>query len=212
MDPLKERTARILEILTATYPETKTQLHFRNPFELLVATILSAQCTDRMVNAVTGALFEKLPTPGDFAAAPLDEIETLVRKTGFFRNKAKNIKASAGMIVGKFGGKIPERLEELTQLPGVGRKTANVVLGAAFGIPGIVVDTHVARVSRRLGITRNSDPGKIEQDLMKIVPKESWNEFCHQLIYHGRGICVARKPKCPICPLVDLCDYPDKTR
>lgn len=205
------RIAKICKILKNTYPNVKTQLRYRNPFELLVATILSAQCTDKQVNAVTKDLFKKMPTPYDFAAAPSEEIEALIRSTGYFHNKAKNIKNCANALVENHQGKVPDTMEELVKLPGVGRKTANVVLGAAFGVPGIVVDTHVARISNRLGLTKSKDPVKIEQDLMKVIPKESWSDFSLHLIYFGRAICMARKPKCPICPLLDLCDYPDKT-
>lgn len=207
----KSTAARINRILKAAYPEVKTQLHCRNPFELLVATILSAQCTDNQVNAVTATLFQKLRSPADFAAAPRDEIEAFIRPTGYFRNKAKNIKNCSRMLVEKYNGKVPGRLDELVALPGVGRKTANVVLGAAFGIPGIVVDTHVGRISKRLGLTENSDPVKVEFDLMKIIPQKDWSDFSLRLIFFGRETCKARKPRCPGCPLNSLCPYPDKT-
>jgi len=186
----KSRTDKILKILRATYPIVKTQLRHRNPFQLLVATILSAQCTDKQVNAVTPGLFKKMKTPDDFAGASLETIETLVHSTGFYRNKAKNIQNCSKALLEKFNGKVPEKLEELIQLPGVGRKTANVVLGAAFGVPGIVVDTHVARISKRLGLTKQKDPVKIEFDLMKVLPKKDWSAFSLQLIYFGsaRGI------------------------
>lgn len=206
----KNRTAKIRKILKKTYPDVKTQLRYRNPFELLVATILSAQCTDKQVNSVTKELFNRLKIPADFAKAPLEMIEDLVRPTGYFRNKAKNIKNCALMLVAKYNGKIPEKLEEMVKLPGVGRKTANVVLGAAFGTPGIVVDTHVGRISKRLGLTANKDPVKIEFDLMKIIPQKEWSGFSLQLIYFGRAVCKARKPSCAACPLNDLCDYPEK--
>ena len=207
----KNRTAKIRKILKKTYPDVKTQLRYRNPFELLVATILSAQCTDKQVNSVTQDLFNRLQTPADFAKAPLEMLESLVRPTGYFRNKAKNIKNCARMLVAKYNGMVPEKLEEMVKLPGVGRKTANVVLGAAFGTPGIVVDTHVGRISKRLGLTANKDPVKIEFDLMKIIPQKEWSGFSLQLIFFGRAICKARKPACPTCPLNDLCDYPEKT-
>ncbi|MFC1811204.1 endonuclease III [Thermodesulfobacteriota bacterium] len=206
----KSRTDKILKILRTTYPNVKTQLRHKNPFQLLVATILSAQCTDRQVNAVTPGLFKKLKTPDDFAGASIETIETLIHSTGFYRNKAKNIQNCSKTLLEKFNGKVPDKLEELIQLPGVGRKTANVVLGAAFGVPGIVVDTHVARISKRLGLTKQKDPVKIEFDLMEIIPEASWNAFSLQLIYFGRAICKARKPDCPVCPLYDLCDYPAK--
>lgn len=209
---LKPRADKIRKILRDLYPEVKTQLFHQNPFQLLVATILSAQCTDKQVNQVTPVLFERLKTPADFAAAHLKTIEKLIRPTGFFHNKAKNIKNCAKAILDLHDGRVPQTLEKLVKLPGVGRKTANVVLGAAFGIPGVVVDTHVARISKRLGLTENKDPVKIEFDLMKIVPKRAWNGFSLQLIFFGRQTCTARKPKCPICPLDQLCPWPYKTR
>jgi len=205
------RTEKIRKILKARYTEVKTQLDYKNPFELLVATILSAQCTDRQVNIVTKTLFKKLKTPYDFAVAPAEFVEQLIRPTGYFRNKAKNIINCSKAIIEKFNGEVPADLEMLTQLPGVGRKTANVVLGAAFGIPGIVVDTHVSRISQRLGFSVNKDPVRIEFDLMKIIPVKEWNDFCLHLIYFGREICKARKPLCPDCPITKLCDYKYKT-
>ena len=208
---LRRRTDQIRKILRNTYPDVKTALTHRNPFELLVATILSAQTTDRQVNSVTPALFDRYPTPDDLAAAPLRDIEALIRPTGFFHNKARNIRACARALAEKHEGRVPRRLEALTKLPGVGRKTANVVLGAAFGIPGMVVDTHVKRLSGRLGLTEHTDPAKIEQDLMAIMPKRAWNIFSLQLIHFGRDVCLARKPACPSCPLRRLCPYPDKT-
>jgi endonuclease-3 len=209
---LKPRADKIRKILRSTYPEVKTQLFYRNSFELLVATILSAQCTDKQVNSVTKLLFNILKTPDDFAKAPLETIENLIRPTGFFHNKAKNIKNCAKKLKEKYNGKVPRSLDELVKLPGVGRKTANVVLGAAFGIPGIVVDTHVARISQRLELTLNKDPVKIEYDLMKIIPQKDWSDFTLQLIFFGRDTCTARKPECPTCPLNKLCLYPTKTR
>jgi endonuclease-3 len=208
---LRRRTDKIRKILRNTYPDVKTALTHRNPFELLVATILSAQTTDRQVNSVTPALFARYPTPADLAAAPLRDIEALIRPTGFYHNKARNIRACARALAEKYEGRVPRRLEALTKLPGVGRKTANVVLGAAFGIPGMVVDTHVKRLSGRLGLTEHTDPTKIEQDLMAIMPKRAWNIFSLQLIHFGRDVCLARKPACPVCPLQRLCPYPDKT-
>ncbi|UCH19706.1 MAG: endonuclease III [Deltaproteobacteria bacterium] len=209
---LEVRADKIRKILRSTYPEVKTQLFYRNSFELLVATILSAQCTDKQVNSVTKRLFSALKTPDDFAKAPLETIENLIRPTGFFHNKAKNIKNCAQKLKDYYNGKVPGSLDELVKLPGVGRKTANVVLGAAFGIPGIVVDTHVARIAQRLELTLNNDPVKIEYDLMKIIPKKDWSDFTLQLIFFGRDTCTGRKPKCPICPLNNLCPYPSKTR
>jgi len=206
----KSRAEKIRKILKATYPDVKTQLHYRNPFELLVATILSAQCTDKQVNSVTPNLFNELKTPNDFADAPNETIEELIRPTGFFRNKAKSIKNCSKALMENYNAKVPETLDEMIKLPGVGRKTANVVLGAAFEIPGIAVDTHVARISKRLGLTDNKDPVKIEFDLMKIIPKEEWSDFSLHLVYFGRAICKARKPNCPSCPLNNLCDYHEK--
>ncbi|MDH3344721.1 MAG: endonuclease III [Desulfobacteraceae bacterium] len=206
----KTRVSKIRKILKTTYPHAKTQLRYDTPFELLVATILSAQCTDKQVNGVTGDLFKKLKTPDDFAGAPNETIEALIRPTGYFRNKAKNIKNCAKSLIEKYSGQVPNTLSELVELPGVGRKTANVVLGSVFNIPGIVVDTHVARISKRLGLTGNKSPEKIEYDLMEVIPKEEWSDFSIQLIYFGRAICKARRPACAFCPLYDLCDASDK--
>lgn len=206
----KTRALKIQHILKTTYPDVKTQLRYVSPFELLVATILSAQCTDKQVNGVTKELFKKLRTPHDFASASNETIEELIRPTGYFRNKAKNIKNCSKSLLEKYDGQVPRTLDELVKLPGVGRKTANVVLGSVFNIPGIVVDTHVARISKRLGLTKSNNPVKIEYDLMEIIPRDNWNIFSLQLIYFGRAICKARKPLCPICPLYDLCDFPDK--
>jgi endonuclease-3 len=205
------RAAGILETLNARYPAVHTPLFHRNPFELLVATILSAQCTDNQVNRVTPGLFQRMESPAAFAGAPLAEIEALIRSTGFYRNKARNIKACAAALIERHGGSVPRTIEELVALPGVGRKTANVVLGAAFGTPGIVVDTHVKRVCGRLGLTREADPAKIERDLMRLIPPEQWSGFSLRLVFFGREICAARRPKCPACPLDRLCPYPRKT-
>jgi endonuclease-3 len=207
----RKRTDKIRKILRITYPEVKTQLDHENPFQLLIATILSAQCTDKQVNKVTGKLFKRLPTPNAFAQAPLSLIESLIRSTGFYRNKAKNIKGCTKALLENHNGQVPTKLEALVKLPGVGRKTANVVLGAAFNIPGIVVDTHVARISRRLQLTDHTDPVKIEFDLMDQMPKRAWSDFSLHLIYFGREFCQARKPKCSGCPLRKLCNSPDKT-
>ncbi|MBN1841922.1 MAG: endonuclease III [Deltaproteobacteria bacterium] len=203
----KKRIRQILEILRNTYPNVKTALDHRTPLEMLIATILSAQCTDARVNEVTKTLFKKLRTANDFAEVPIEDLEEMIRPTGFYRNKAKSIKACCAGLIEKHGGKVPDNLETLVRLPGVGRKTANVVLGSAFGIPGIVVDTHVKRVSKRIGLTRESDPVKIEFDLMPLIPKKDWIDFSHQMIWHGRRLCTARKPRCPECPLRKLCDY-----
>ncbi len=210
MTEKKKRIQEIRQILRASYPDVKTQLKHNNAFELLVATILSAQCTDRQVNAVTGPLFSNLKTPKDFLNADLGHIESLIHSTGFYKNKARNIKGCARELVDRFNSKVPGTMEELISLPGVGRKTANVVLGAAFGIPGIVVDTHVARISGRLDMTRHKDPEKIEADLMKAIPKSEWNDFSLHLIYFGRQICKARKPECGVCFLEHLCYSQDK--
>lgn len=199
---------KILRKLRTAYPDVKTQLRHKNAFELLVATILSAQCTDRQVNLVTPGLFQRFPTPADMAAAPLKEIESLIHSTGFFHNKARNIRACSAKLISEYGGRVPDSLAALVTLPGVGRKTANVVLGAAFNIPGMVVDTHVARISGRLGLTLAKDPQKIETDLMRIIPRKEWNDFSLRLIYLGREFCSARKPDCPQCPLRELCPFP----
>ena len=173
--------------------------------------MLSAQCTDKQVNRVTGDLFQNLKTAADFAGAPIRSLEKLIRPTGFYHNKARNIKNCSEVLLEKYNGRVPDTLGELVKLPGVGRKTANVVLGAAFGVPGIVVDTHVARISARMGLTENKDPVKIEFDLLKIIPKRAWNDFSLQLIFFGRQTCMARKPKCPDCPINELCPWPGKT-
>ncbi|MDY6951252.1 MAG: endonuclease III, partial [Thermodesulfobacteriota bacterium] len=184
----------------------------RTPLQMLIATILSAQCTDVRVNEVTKTLFKKMRTAKDYTDVPLAELEEMIRPTGFFRNKAKNIKGCCTMLVNDYGGKVPKTMEELVKLPGVARKTANVVLGSSFGIPGIVVDTHVKRLSQRMGLTKEKDPVKIEFDLMALIPKANWIDFSHQMIWHGRSLCPARKPKCPECPLMKLCDYGSKSR
>jgi endonuclease-3 len=203
----KSRINKILQILKSTYPDVKTALRHQNPLEMLIATILSAQCTDVRVNEVTKTVFKKLRTAKDYADIPLAELEEMIRPTGFFRNKAKSIKACCQRLVEKHGGKVPDNMEALTQLPGIGRKTANVVLGSAFGIPGIVVDTHVKRVSQRIGLTKEKDPVKIEFELMELIPKKDWIDFSHEIIWHGRRLCQARKPKGPQCPLRELCDW-----
>lgn len=206
------RVTAILDVLAKTYPGVVCALHHRNAWELTVATILSAQCTDVRVNMVTPALFKAFPTPKAMAAASLPEIEALIRTTGFFRNKAKSIQGAARAVTEEFGGKVPQTMEEILRLPGVARKTGNVVLGSWYGIAaGIVVDTHVMRLSRRLELTKQTTPEKVEQDLMKIIPQERWIAFSHELIHHGRQICVARKPKCADCTLEKLCNSSDKT-
>lgn len=196
----------IIRRLQAQYPHAECSLTYRNPFELLVATILSAQCTDERVNKVTPALFLKYPDANHLARAPQADVERLVQSTGFFRNKAKNLIAMAQRLHEKFGGQVPETMEELSALPGVGRKTANVVMGNAFGVAaGVVVDTHVKRLAFRLGLTKHTQPERIEQDLNKLVPPESWVELPHLLIQHGRNVCDARKPECSQCVLAELC-------
>ncbi len=208
----KVRITAILEKLNQMYPNVECALYHRNPWELLVATILSAQCTDKRVNEVTPGLFEKYPTPQDFASASQEEMANDVRSTGFFNNKAKSVIGAGRVIVNQFGGVVPKTLEELITVPGAARKTANVVLGSGYGIAsGVVVDTHVMRLSLRLDLTKQTDAVKVEQDLIKIVPKDRWIQFSHQLIHHGRGPCVARKPKCSECRLCDLCYAADKT-
>jgi len=209
----RQNKNRIMEIrnrLKAKYPHVKTQLNHKNGFQLLVATILSAQCTDRQVNSVTPILFSKLATPEDFAAVPIERLEAMVRSTGFYKNKARHIQNCARSLIENFNGRVPDNIEDLTRLPGVGRKTANVVLGSAFGVPAMVVDTHVTRISKRLGLTKHKDATKIEFDLVKIIPKEDWNDFSLWLIYFGRAVCKARKPDCPNCFLEDLCKSGDK--
>ncbi|MCL6481575.1 MAG: endonuclease III [Firmicutes bacterium] len=207
-----KRVRAILEKLDQQYPSATCALHHRNAYELLVATILSAQCTDERVNRVTPGLFAKYPTPAHLACAHPNEIEKEIRSTGFYRNKARALIGASKMIQEKFGGQVPRTMDEMLELPGVARKTANVVLGTAYGIPsGIVVDTHVQRLARRLDLTKNTDPKKIEQDLMRILPQEKWIRFSHQLIWHGRRICQARKPRCAECTLEALCYAKDKT-
>ncbi len=202
-----KRVKEIIKILSKEIPDSKIALRFSNPLELLIATILSAQCTDVKVNQVTKDLFNKYRFAKDYAEANLVELEEDIRPTGFYRNKAKSIQKCCQELLARFGGRVPNTLEELVTLAGVGRKTANVVLGNAFGIPGIAVDTHVHRVSQRIGLTKNDDPTKIELDLMEIVPKEEWIHFSNLLIWHGRKICMARKPLCEQCPIFKGCDY-----
>jgi endonuclease-3 len=210
LDP--ERVTAILDILRETYPEVECALVHASPWQLLVATILSAQCTDVRVNMVTPKLFATYPTPAEMAQAPLETIEEIIRTTGFYHNKAKSIQGAGRVITEKFGGEVPRTMEELLTVPGAARKTSNVVLGVAYGLAeGVVVDTHVFRVSRRLGLTRGETPVAVEQDLMKVIPQDRWIQFSHELIHHGRMICEARKPKCAACPLETLCHAPDKT-
>jgi endonuclease-3 len=208
--PLKERAAALCAALPKLYPDAHCELDFRNPLELLVATMLSAQCTDVQVNKVTADVFQKYKSARDYAQADPAELEHDLKRIGLYRAKAKNIRAAAQILVEKHGGEVPRMMDELTALPGVGRKTANVVLGNAFGINvGVVVDTHVARLSQRLGLTRQTDPKKIEPALMKLVPQDDWCLFSHWLIFHGRRICKALRPACPDCQIAHLCpSYP----
>ena len=207
------RAAAILQTLRETYPDAHCELNYEGPFQLLVATILSAQCTDVRVNMVTPALFKRYPDAEHLAAAKQEDVEDLVRSTGFFRNKAKNLIAAAKAIAQQHNGEVPRDLETLTHLPGVGRKTANVVLGNAYGIEaGIVVDTHVARLSQRLGLTKQKDPVKIEKDLIKVIPQTAWTLWSHLLIWHGRRRCMARNPACPDCELRDRCPSADNLK
>ena len=205
-EQLKARVGRIIDLLEGDYPHAKTALEFNNPLELLVSTVLSAQCTDERVNKVTVELFKKYKSVRDYADADLSELEEDIRSTGFFRNKAKSIKGFSAELVERFNGEVPASLKELVSLPGIGRKTANLVLSEAFDIPGIVVDTHVLRLSRCIGLSRNTDATKVEFDLMDIVPKERWRFFSNLLILHGRAVCVARRPRHEECRIIDLCD------
>src|SRR6202046_3175705 len=207
-----ERISTLLDLLAKAYPGAECALHHRNAWELLVATILSAQCTDARVNMVTPSLFKRFPTPADFAQAPLVEIEEEIRSTGFYHNKAKSLNGAARKLTAEFNGKVPQTMEELLTLPGVERKTANVVLGVAYGkAVGVVVDTHVLRLSRRLELTKATEPVQVAKDLMKIIPQDHWIAFSHEMIHHGRQICIARKPRCADCTLEPLCYSDDKT-
>lgn len=199
------RLLQFTDYLTELFPEPACALVFATPFQLLVATILSAQCTDKQVNKVTPALFEKYPDAEAMAKADIEDIENIIHSTGFYKNKAKNIINAARGLVEKFGGVVPSNMEDLTSLAGVGRKTANVVLGNAFDIPGMVVDTHVKRITNRMGLTKNQDPEKIEQDLMKIIPEKQWTLFSHRLVLFGRSVCDAKKPDCANCKVKNVC-------
>jgi len=211
-DLAPDRIAAILRALDEAYPNAVCALNHKTPWELLVATILSAQCTDVRVNMVTPELFRRFPTPAAMANAPIPELEDLIRTTGFFRNKAKSIKGAAQAIVERFGGEVPKTLDELITVPGAARKTANVVLGVSYGLAeGVVVDTHVFRIARRLGLAKGDTPQKVEEELMKVLPREKWIDFSHQVIHHGRQVCLARNPKCNICNLEPLCHSRDKT-
>jgi endonuclease-3 len=211
-DTSPDRVTEILRRLRAAYPGVVCALHHDSAWQLVVATILSAQCTDVRVNLVTPELFRIFPTPKSLASAPLPAIEEVIRTTGFFRNKAKSIKGAAQLLLSDFNGIVPQTMPELLRLPGVARKTANVVLGSWFGIAeGIVVDTHVFRISHRLGLAKGDTPQKVEQELIKIIPRDRWIAFSHEVIHHGRKLCIARKPKCAECPLENLCHAKDKT-
>lgn len=203
----KEKVIEIIKIFDIVYPDADCSLNYKDPLQLLIATQLAAQCTDERVNIVTKTLFQKYKNVYDFANANLSELEQDIKSTGFYRNKAKNIIGCCKLLIEKHNGIVPNTIEELLELPGVGRKTANLVLGDIFNIPGIVVDTHAKRISKKIGLTKHDDPEKVEKDLMKEVPKESWSRFCHQLVYHGRAICNARKPKCEECPINQFCNY-----
>jgi endonuclease-3 len=210
LDP--ERVVALLDLLAAAYPNAECALHHRNPWELMVATILSAQCTDARVNMVTPGLFERFPTPAEFAHAQLVEIEELIRSTGFYHNKAKSLHGAANRLLAEYRGVVPQTMEELLTVPGVARKTANVVLGVAFHkAVGVVVDTHVLRLSRRLELSRAEEPVQVERDLMKVIPQDRWIAFSHEMIHHGRQVCIARKPRCADCTLEPLCYSHDKT-
>jgi endonuclease-3 len=204
-DPLRTRARRIARTLAQFYPDARCALDYENPLQLLVATILSAQCTDKRVNLVTPALFARYRTAKEVAAADPKEFEKAIQSTGFFRNKARNIIACCKQIVEQHGGEVPATMAELVPLPGIGRKTANVILGNAFGVPGITVDTHMGRLSRRMGLTTETNPEKVERDLMRLIPKKEWTMFSHRMIHHGRQVCHARKPNCSGCALAEVC-------
>jgi endonuclease-3 len=205
-DQLRQHARKIVRRLKKEYPDVQTALEHRNPLELLIATILSAQCTDARVNLVTKDLFRKYKKPEDYANSPEGELEKDIQSTGFFRNKARNIRGCCLLLAEEHGGKVPETIEEMVELPGIGRKTANVVLGAAYGkATGVVVDTHVKRLAQRMGLTKHKDPIKIERDLMDLLPRREWIDFSHRMIFHGRRVCTARKPKCDECVVNDVC-------
>lgn len=205
----RERAKKVFKRLTAEYPDAKCSLDHRTPLQLMIATILSAQCTDARVNMVTPALFKRFKKPQDYVEAPLSEVEKYVKTCGFYRNKTKNIVGACQVILAEHGGEVPRTLEELVKLPGVGRKTANVILGTVYDTPGVVVDTHCGRIARRLGFTKNTDPVKVEHDLMKVWEQKNWSLFSHLMVYHGRATCEARSPKCSQCCIADLCPFPD---
>lgn len=212
IEELKSRAKEIAAILYNTYPEATCSLDYKEPLQLLISTILAAQCTDARVNIVTKDLFKKYTSVYDYANANVEELEQDIKSTGFYRNKAKNIIGCCNKLIKDFGGKVPDNMEDLLSLPGVGRKTANVVLGNIFGISGVIVDTHCKRLSNRIGLTDNEDPEKIEYDLMKILPENDWTAFSNCLVYHGRAICDARKPNCGQCPVALYCDFFNNNR
>ena len=203
----KQKVLEIIQIFNELYPEAGCSLDYKDPLQLLISTQLAAQCTDARVNIVTKTLFKKYKNAEDFADSDLEELEQDIKSTGFYHNKAKNIKNCCKMIISDFEGKVPDNIYDLLKLSGVGRKTANLVLGDIFNVPAVVIDTHAKRLSNRIGLTKNEDPEKIEYDLMEIVPKEYWGSFCHQLVYHGRAVCNARKPQCELCRIIDLCEF-----
>ena len=210
IEALKKKVKKVSKLLFETYPEAICSLDYQEPLQLLIATILAAQCTDLRVNIVTKGLFEKYKTVYDFASANPEELEQDIKSTGFYRNKAKNIIACCQKLIKEHGGMVPDNMDDLVTLPGVGRKTANVILSNIYGIPGVIVDTHCIRLSNRIGLTENEDPVKIEKDLMEIIPRRDWSKFSNNLVYHGRAICDARKPKCDICPISKECNYYNK--
>jgi endonuclease-3 len=204
-DAIRARAIKIVRLLAKQYPDAKCALNHENPLQLLVATILSAQCTDVRVNIVTPSLFARFPDAASYATADIGELQKAIQSTGFFRNKARSISECCKLLVAQHEGKVPGTMEELVYLPGVGRKTANVILGNAFDVPGITVDTHVTRLSRRMGLTKHTDATKIERDLMELIPKKEWTMFSHRMIFHGRQVCNARKPRCTECVLAKVC-------
>jgi endonuclease-3 len=208
----RERALRIVRTLFQAHPDAHCALHHKSAYQLLVATILSAQCTDKMVNRVTPQVFQRYPDAARLATADPRTLEGLLKPTGFFRQKTKTLRSMAQSVIEQHGGQIPKTMEELTRLSGVGRKTANVILGNAFGVPGMVVDTHVVRLSQRMGLTRETDPVKIERDLQRLVPEKDWTQFSHAMIFHGRRICSARSPQCELCPLSADCPFPRKKK
>jgi endonuclease-3 len=203
----KQRALKIIENFDEMYPEAVCSLDYKDPLQLLISTQLAAQCTDARVNIVTKTLFQKYKNIFDFAEADIEELEQDIKSTGFYHNKARNIKNCCIMLINNYNGEVPDSMEEMLKLPGVGRKTANLVLGDIYGIPGVVVDTHAKRLAKRIGFTKNDDPEKVEYDLMKVLPKEAWGTFCHQLVYHGRAVCKARKPDCGSCKISMYCKY-----